>query len=502
MVASKETTNVLLIKLGSEPGLEDIPRRLRILDPKIRTFGILGTPNQTHRFDRIISSSYESMFGAQSEYLTDGLYVRPELFAKIRHVEGQVIRMYDRVAISDFSEFAQPQTPIAEYVDSVDDRVQLFLRHAAYWDHALRKYEIDAVVAQNYGHNGYDAVLQAVATANDIPYMFFHEFRPLRGSLQMYESVRELHSDDLSRTLIELARNKFPYVDDSAGRRSEMMTQVGLLASFSSEATSSSGTSSRWRVSRVKTMFGPRDRLMRAMRRRIRNRNSMLDEAQACSKDPLPARYLFCELQSQPNGTTALKGWMFPDQRESIAMIAHHLPAGWKLVVKESDRQWTRMYPRRRRFWSHIAAIPNVHVVKSTSDGMALLRGSCGLVETSYSTLALQALREGIRVVVLGYTHIGSLAGVRCVTTDEEAQHAVTEICNLSNSRIDMSRVNESLELFVDRKIKCSLEGTLSYIPKSLAGHDRSRFVERTVTNVSSVIVAWLHLRLKGESRP
>ena len=502
MVSTKTTINVLLVKLGTELGLEEIPLRLRSLDPRIRTLGILSNPSQKHMFDEVISSSYEAMLGAQSECLRDGLYVRPELFAKLRHVEGQIIRMYDRVAISDFSKFSRTQAPIAEYVDSVDDRVQLFLRHAAYWDYALRKHEIDAVVAQNYGHNGYDAVLQAVALANDLPYMFFHEFRPLQRSQQMYESVSDLSSDELSHTLIDIARKKFPYIDDSIGRRSEMMRQVGLLESASGSTTTSPGKSSRSMVSRVKTMFGPRDRLVKAVRRRIRNRNSMQDENQALSREPLPAKYLFCELQSQPNATTALKGWMFPDQRESLAMIAHHLPDGWKLVVKESDRQWTRMYPRRRKFWTHISAIPGVHVVNSKSDAVSLLKGSGGLVETSYSTLALRALREGKQVLVLGHTHIGSLFGVHCAMTDAEVRKAVAEICSQSSSRLDPSRVDASLESFVDRKIECSIEGTLSYIPKSLASDERSKFIERTVTNVSSVVVAWLQLKLNVESRP
>jgi hypothetical protein len=502
VISSDAPINVLLVKLGTEPGLEEIPLRLRKIDARIRTFGVLSTPNQEHAFDEVISSSFEAMLGAQVEYLRDGLYVRPELFAKLRNVEGQILRMYDRVAISDFSKFARTQVPIPEYVDSVDDRVQLFLRHAAYWDNALRKHDIKAVVAQNYGHNGYDAVLQAVAIANDIPYMFFHEFRPFQRSQQMYESVGDLASDDLSRTLIDIAREKFPYIDDSIGRRSDMMRQVGLLESASSSTTTSPGKSSRSMVSRVRTVLGPRDRLVKAVCRRIRNRKSMLDEARACSRERLPAKYLFCELQSQPNATTALKGWMFPDQRESLAMIAHHLPAGWNLVVKESDRQWTRMYPRRRSFWSHISAIPRVHVVNSTSDAISLLKGSGGLVETSYSTLALRAVQEGIQVIVLGHTHIGSLAGVHCVTTDVEAQEAVAEICSSNHSRLDPSQINASLQSFIDRKIECSIEGTLSYVPKSLAGDERSKFIERTVTNVSSVIVAWLQLKLKVESRP
>lgn len=491
----KPSINLLMVKIGTEPGLEDIPRTLRSIDSRIKTFGVLSRPDQHHTFDVVVSSSYESALGAQHEYLRDGLYVRPELFEKIGHAEGRILRMYERVAIQDLSELAAPGSPIPPFRDSVDARSQLFLRHAAYWDFALRHHEIDAVVAQNYGHNGYDAVLYEVAKANGLPYMFFHEFRPFQRAQQMYESVRELESNALSSSLIEVARQKFPYLPDSPGRRELMELQVGLRDKPDSPV-SISKPSFVSRVRRLKKFSDLPQRLARSMRRRRRNARSMRDERESCSGSALPERYLFCELQSQPNATTALKGWMFPDQRESIAMIAKHLPAGWKLVVKESDRQWSRMYPRRVGFWSHIAAVPNVHVVASTSSSRDLLDSSCGLVETSYSSLALRAIQLGIPVIVLGYTHIGGLAGVRAVVTDAEASQAVQDVCSRQGVRLTSEEVTASLTSFVDQKITASIEGTLSYVPKFPSQSEREQFIRRTITNASSVIAAWLLLRV------
>jgi hypothetical protein len=499
---TQTSINVLLVKIGTEPGLEDIPLTLRQLDPRIKTFGVLNKPGQMHRFDVVVSSSYESMLGAHADYLERGLYVRPELFQKLCHNEGQILRMYDRVAIQDLSEVAALSSPIPRFKDTIDDRSQLFLRQVAFWDFALREHQIDAVVAQNYGHNGFDAVLQAVAVASDLPYMFFHEFRPFLRSLQIYESVKGLDSDSPSSDVIKDAKDHFPFVPDSPGRVTLMRQQIGLEESAKPSVSAMYPSKKQPLLFRMSRLLMSRDRLIRTLRRRSRNRKSMSDERRAQSTKGVPQKFLFCELQSQPNGTTALKGSMFADQRESLAMIANHLPTGWALVVKESDRQWTRMYPRRRNFWTHIAAVPRIHVMASTADAGQLLEQSSGLVETSYSTLALQAVQRGLPVIVLGHTHIGELAGVFNVQSDADAAEAVRTICAYRGERLDPARTKESLESFLKKKLVSTIEGALSYAPKLDTKEELQAFQRRTVMNVSAVIVAWLHRKLLTLTTP
>jgi hypothetical protein len=410
--------------------------------------------------------------------------------------------MYDRIAIQDLSEVARPSPPIPHFKNSFDDRTQLFLRQTAFWDFALQHFAIDAVIAQNYGHTGFDAVLQAVAVANGLPYMFFHEFRPFLRSLQVYESVSGLDSDVPSRDVIEYAKKHFPFAPDSPGRRELMRQQIGLEESSKKSASPPSSTNRRSLLRRVLRLMTSRDRLFRTVRRRFRNSKSMKDERKAQSTKEFPRRFLFCELQSQPNGTTALKGSMFADQRESLAMIAKYLPSEWALVVKESDRQWTRMYPRRRSFWTHISVTPKVHVIASTADAMQMLERSSGLVETSYSTLALQALQRGLPVILLGHTHIGELAGVFNVRSDSEAAEAVKTVCSREGKRFEPSRTKESLESFLEKKLVSTVEGALSYAPRLDTKEELQAFKRRTVTNVSAVIVAWLHLKHTSPTSP
>jgi len=488
--------NLLLLKIGSEPGLEEIPNLIRGLNREISVFGVLTTPNQTNHFDHVISSSYDAMFGAHDELLSEGLYVRPELYKVISAAEGRIIRMYDRLIMSDMAMFAAPRYPVPRFHDSTEYRMQLFLRHAAFWDHMLRLHKIDAVVAQNYGHIGYDAVLFEVVTALEIPYMFFHDFPPFRGSLQMYESVGGIVSNQFSRTVIEYAQENYPFLPDSPDRRKQMMRQIGLLSEVNALIPSKSKDTKVVRLKMLLSKPGIARNVMKSVRRRWNNSQSKKDEKRALSDLPLPEKFLFCELQSQPNGTTALKGWMFPDQRESLALIARHLPNDWKLVVKESDRQWTRMYPRRKNFWSHISCLPKVHLVSSNYDTTILLRKCSGLVETSYSNLALSAIQQGLPVIVLGLTHIGELIGVNTVVSEEQAAEVVPQVCAQNGQRSNCDLISESLTRFLDEKRGATLEGTLGYIPKFSGEIAEREFCTRTSVNVSSVIVAWLSLAL------
>lgn len=491
--------NLLLLKIGSEPGLEEIPNLIRGLNPTISIFGILTSPDQTNYFDQVVSSSRDAMFGAHEELLSKGLYVRPELYKVISAAEGRIVRMYDRLIMSDTTVYAAPPHPIPRFRDSTEYRMQLFLRHAAFWDYKLRLHKIDAVVAQNYGHIGYDAVLFEVVKALEIPYMFFHDFPPFRGSLQMYESVGGIVSNQFSRTIIEYARDKFPFLPDSVDRRRQMMRQIGLLNEAQEPTQSKSDATTVMKLKMLLSKEETARNILKSVRRRWNNSRSKKDEKRVLSDLPLPEKFLFCELQSQPNGTTALKGWMFPDQRESLALITRHLPDDWKLVVKESHRQWTRMYPRRKYFWSHISFLPKIHVVSSDLDTSILLQKCSGLVETSYSNLALSAIQKGLPVIVLGLTHIGELIGVNVVVSEEQAAKVVPRVCAQRGQRNNQNVISESLTQFVDEKLGATLEGSLGYIPKFLSEVEKREFCTRTSVNVSSVIVAWLRLTLPNK---
>lgn len=491
-MSSSNSVNLLLVKVGTEPGLESIPTEIKRMNPNVKTFGVLNTLDQEHEFDIVVTSSHEACLGAHPEYFSENLFVRPEIYSELSKVEGQALRIYERVAIHDLTKVKHPAHPIPDFNDSVDDRSQLFLRQVAFWDWALTHHQIQAVVAQNYGHVGWDLVLQNTAKTLGIPYLFFHEVRPFLKSLYVHEEVNQIGDLKLGRELIRGAQNNNWYKGDSPHRREVMAEQLGLTT-----GTLVGGDShSLGFVPRLWSRIGdPRSlptRLSKSIQRRARNSGSVADERRAITVGPLPKNYVFCELQSQPNATTAVKGWTVPDQRESLAMIAKYLPPGWRLVVKESDRQWSRMYPRRKNFWSHIAAIPNVCVVASTEDTNSLARGSKVVVETSYSTIALDAIKRGTPIIVFGYSHIAHLPGVHPVRCEQDVADAMMTLCGDAPTRSSVDEVMTKLEIFLQETKSATIEGALSSMPKFSSSEEKSRYLSQLATNVAGVISCWL----------
>ncbi len=163
--------------------------------------------------------------------------------------------------------------------------------------------------------------------------------------------------------------------------------------------------------------------------------------------------------------------------------------------MKESDRQWARMYPRRRNFWTQIAQIPNVYVVDSRRDAWSLAKDSRGVVETGYSTLAQKALTSGVPVIIFGHTHIGELSGVTVVEDSKSMSEAMAMLSTADKGCRDQSEILQSLEQFVLTTEEATLEGALSSMPKFGDAASRDAYVGRLTSNVAGVVCAWLHTR-------
>ena len=183
---------------------------------------------------------------------------------------------------------------------------------------------------------------------------------------------------------------------------------------------------------------------------------------------------------------------MYPDQRELLAQVAKSLPDTWKLVVKESDRQWSRMYPRRRNYWSQIAAIPNVIVVSHDRSSLAMIKQSRAVIETSYSTLALEAILHGKPVLLFGVSHINNLPNVYRVESDEQVTAALREINRKNVQEPSVSEIHNQLTNFVEETLKATIPGSLSSVPSFVNDVSKERYLDQTTTKVAAVIAAWI----------
>jgi hypothetical protein len=487
-------SRLLLVKVGTEPGLESIVDQLRQLLPKVTLFGVTTDNESTETlYDVAVAKVGDTTLGSYPELARNSLFVRPELYEFVMENESALIRMCERVALHDLTTVQKPHFTTQMFRNTFDDRQQLVLRQFAFWDHVFRSYEIDVVVAQNYGHNLWDFALETVARSHSIPYMFFHEVRPFLGSLYICESLTDLDDLSFGRGVIAEARSRGWYLGDSTERESQMLNSAGIGESTVEGklegVDSRRGTRLRF-LRRVSYYSNHPVRRIRMMTKRRTSTYSSQLEERSVSTGNVPEKYVFMELQSQPNGTTARKGWMYADLREMVAHVAHSLPDGQSLVVRESSRQWSRLYPRRSGFWKSIAAVPKVVVVDSALSVDELVENASAIVETSYSTLAFKAASRGVPVVVLGHTHLRGILGIFAVGVHGDLTRAFSQAAEYASNTPSPIAIQQSIARWVTEAKSGTVEGALSSLPSSVV--DRRSYIDRVTRNVAGVIAVWV----------
>ena len=491
---------ILLVKIGTHPKLTAIIPRLQQLLPQTKLCGIAvpGTPVAEDL--EVVANEDQLLLGAFDDWWQRQLFVDPDLYSKVLPYEGQLLRMTQRVIDHDVFSIKKPNFPTEKDFKSFEGRRQLLLRQVAFWDFVLRHHKISAVVSQNLPHNFWDAVLHIVAQAREVPYLCFHEVRPFLGSLYMYRHPSDMGNLEFGRSLIELTRRKTGLMESPPSRREWMLRQVGLE---DLQRTRESGIKSRTSLrTKLTGLASDRrvilSRIFRSTRRRIHVRNSRRETNDLFVSGAVPNRYFLIELQPPSNATSLTKGFMYGDARELIAHIAHNLPIGYSLVVKESAREHMQRLPRSGSFWRQVSALPSVVLVRPDANMHVLLKDSAGLIEVGYSTLVLQALHSGTPVAVVGHSHLPNLPGLHRVTTEDDLGNVLQALINSRQTRSSLSKgLSDSLSKWCDETQASTLEGALSSFPKDLT--DFGEYQERVVSNSASLIATWYSQSVVGE---
>lgn len=483
---------ILLVKIGTHPKLSNIIPQLQQLLPHTKFFGI-GT-SDAPVFDNfeLVAHEDELLLGAFDDWWQRQLFVEPDLYLKVLPHESRLLRMTQRVVDHDQFALRSPSFPTGDDFGSFEGRRQLLLRQFAFWDFVLRHHKISAVVTQNLPHNFWDAVLHVVAEARGVPYLCFHEVRPFLGSLYVYRHPSEMGNLDFGRSLIESTRQKIGLIGNSPSRRDGMLKQVGLE---SLQRTREVGNTRKLSLqARLQALSSNRTyvipRIGRSINRRIRLRKSRKETNRMFWVDEIPEKYFLIELQPPNNATSLTKGFMYGDARELVAHIAHNLPIGYSLVVKESSREHMQSIPRRESFWRQVAALPSVVIIPPVIKTDLLLNDSAGLIEVGYSTLVLQALHSGTPAIIIGQSHLPSLPGLHRVSAQDDLGGILQGIAESTlNERNSSQDLMKSLTDWCDETENATLEGALSSFPKDPV--DDEFYQARVVSNLAGVIATW-----------
>lgn len=491
--------SILLAKLGTLPELSTMVTELAQLLPDTRLLGIDAEGVSPSPHLEVVAHERQLVLGAFNAWWNQQLYVDPDLYVRLLPKESQLLRTIERVVRHDVFQVDKPSFPTEPFRDTFEGRSQLLLRQIAFWDAVLMKQNVAAVVAQSIPHNFWDAVLYAVTEARQIPYLFFHEVRPFLSSVYFYERLEEMGNLDRSYELIQATKQRYGMIPDSASRAEFMYKQVSIE---STKFHRESGKKQKFSVAnRLKLLLGtPRHipyKVYRSLSRRLIDLRSRRRENLVAQSQSLPAKYFLIELHIQGNATTLMKGYMYGEQREMVAHIAHNLPEGYSLLVRESSRQSSRKQPRRGAFWQQLSALPSVHIIADELDTKNVLLNSTGLIELGYSSLVMEAINLDVPVVVLGLTHLHEAPHTHVVTENSDLATVLKHVSEQPRRKYGSPEViEEALNRWADRTREATLQASLSTAITNQLDSD-PEFQVRILKNVSRVVATWYHERVK-----
>jgi hypothetical protein len=463
-------------------------------------------------FDHVVTSHYDAYLGHYAGVNVASLAMTPELYSLVAPFEGQALNMLDRVRFYAPENYPPPRAGLPPFRDSFDARADLFSRHCRFWNYILEEYRIEAVIAQNFGHQGFDFVALSLAEAKGIPTLIFNETGQFPRVQFVQENVRQLGKLDFGRELKKRIAFEMTVEDPAFIRKSitsiqEKPDQFGSPKTYTTSLLKSWLTDLNVRVSRpslriaLKTTADKFRRFKKHPIQRLKSlvktysriwltRDSMSEERHYSQTPDFDARYIYFPLHYQPEATTSVKGRHFYRLREAVSFIASNLPNGWSLVVKEHPHQWRRFYSRKPGFFAELSEIPNVQLIHHSCNNSPLIQHAQAVVCVSHSSISAYATTNGIPVISLGHSHFRESPNYYCILSTADLRGVIENIA-AGNKSVGA----QDQEQFLNKLQVSTFEGLLGYTPKDIDSNEYRRILRVTEINISLVIREWLRLR-------
>jgi hypothetical protein len=501
------------MKLGSDPESRGVIQHLRKLIPEVWIAGVeerLDNPETV--FDHVVTSHYDAYLGHYAGVNLASLAMTPELYSLVAPFEGQALNMLDRVRFYAPENYPPPRKGLPHFRDSFDARADLFSRHCRFWNYILDEHQIEAVIAQNFGHQGFDFVALSLAEAKGIPTLIFNETGQFPRVQFIQENVRQLGKLTLGQELkkriaLEMTAEDQAFIRRSINSIQQTPDRFGNPDDYATSLLKSWLTDLNVRVTRptlqvlAVTILNKLRRLLAQPIKRLAGitktqsrirltRKSMAEERSYSQIPNLDVKYVYFPLHFQPEASTSVKGRHFYQLREAVSFIAGHLPTGWSLIVKEHPHQWRRLYNRKQGFFVELCEIPNVQLVHHSYNNSPLVQRAQAVACVSHSSITAYATTNGIPVISLGQSHFRQSPNYFCVETTDDLKKVLHWI-----SAERTGGAIRSHEEFLRELEKGTFEALLGYTPTNIDPSEYQRVLEVTQNNISLVIREWLRLR-------
>lgn len=511
----KNRPRLLCLELGSTEAGRRVIEELRQMIPGIWIAGVEKQQFYTKSvFDTVITTQIDAFLGRYEAVNMSALSMSPELTSLIAPHEGKILNLLGLAGARSVSDYPTPLHGVPVYKDSYDARKGLFNRHCQFWNYVLDNYNIDAVIHENLGQEGYDYTALQVARVKDIPTLVFNITGQFPRVLFVQEDELGLGKLDFGSALkAGIGTSLYPE-DPNFIRRSISTTQVspdaGLKGDYSRYQTSPVAS---WLFDRSiyknqlsiftiivavlrkikRFSLDPRGSLRTVKRSRelLRSTRRSLQEESAYAIAPnLQPNYIYFPLHFQPETSSSIKARGFYRLREAVAFLASALPVDWRIIVKEHPHQFRRLLLREPGFYAQIAAIPNVELVHHRSQNSELVHHARAIACVSHSSITAHAVMAKIPVISLGESHFREAPNYFCVQSSDDLRDAM----NVITKQMDSVGISD-FDNFLDRLEKSTFEGEFGEQFNDVSDEEWERTLLVTQKNISQVIGAWLRLR-------
>ncbi len=328
-----------------------------------------------------------------------------------------------------------------------EKRVNLYYTNLKYWDNFLETRKINCVVFSILPHEIYDYIIYLLCKKKNIKVcMNFTDGYKHTVTSKAYYMLNSIddHTKEVTKVL---AKMKKDYVDispeDIIISEYDKQTIEKIKQRFANADNSHMLLMNKGRIEEIERYYGnPKLVIKNAKNSKDFFKNLLLAswayivgrqktrklvrkyEAFAVLPD-FNEKYFFYAMHYQPEASSSPLGGIYANQLLAIQLIAHNLPEGYWLYVKEHPYQTS--FNREVSYYEELKKIPKVKIISQKITSEILMKNALGMA-TLTGTVMFESQILQKPCLCLGYTHWEALSGVYKIDTNEDCNKAISEI--------------------------------------------------------------------------
>lgn len=416
-------------------------------------------------------------------------------------IDGATRMPLSAAALQDYASciFRLSKVPLARAIDTytagpifgdnLEDWAQV---HACVLKRILQQHAPDEVWFVDHPHLGLDHLLAHLAHATGMRVLFLMQSR-LPCKFQAYRWTPDaLEELSVGRYRPAGSPAQPAYIFNQESPRAGLVDIAGKLA-FYSLGWLWSGTS-RWslRVHEGLTRKnlrwplilldlgdrGSRHLALYRLARLWRHRHAIRGLRRMANPADRASPFVYFALHFEPESAPRFGSGVYTNQVNAIEAICRHLPAGWRVLVKENPLQ--SYYARDAVFFERLRQLPEVRFVSDHTPSHELVR-EARLVATLNGTVGYEALLAGRASVHFGLPWYSRLPGTARF-------HEGIDLAALAATEVPREALDAALaQLHVATPDGVVFPRYLEMLP---AGHDREQLCAMTADSLAGLVAA------------